>query len=72
MSDQAFRDTLMEIEVSAALSGHDLMFEALPDRDGEYQATCRYCQKTVWVKNNGLFYSLLDEQDCLGLNGTAE
>lgn len=53
----------LEIMVGAALDGHDLTgFEPL-DQIGEgYQARCRNCDKTVWVGDNGLVYSMLGDE----------
>ncbi len=51
------RAAILEVQVNAALAGHDLgPFEEV---DNGYQAKCRRCGKTVWVGENGLIYSLL-------------
>lgn len=56
----------LEAMVNAALSGHDLTpFTPAEDADGRphgYQAECRRCGQTVWVGENGLMYSLLDDE----------
>ena len=54
-------DANLEIMVTAALNGHDLTpFEPLVQLGRGYQARCRNCAKTVWVRENGLIYSMLD------------
>jgi hypothetical protein len=58
---------VVEAQVTALLSGHDLTpFTLLPDTTDEYQATCRRCGRTVWVRGNTLIYSLLGYADCPG------
>jgi len=45
-----------------AFSGHDLgPFEPVETVTGGYQAECRKCDKSVWVGDNGVMYSLLGE-----------
>lgn len=49
--------------VNAALSDHDLApFEPVDTDAGGYEARCRKCGQTAWVGDNGLIYSMLDEQ----------
>lgn len=63
MIDQATKDTVLEIQVNAALAGHDLgPFESAETLTGGYQARCRRCGRTVWVGDNGLMYSLLGDK----------
>ncbi len=51
------KESMLEAQVEAALGGHDL---AEWEQTGNgYQAICRLCQSTTWVKMNGLRYSLL-------------
>jgi hypothetical protein len=61
MDTRPDRESLLEILVEAALSGHDLTpFDPVPA--GGYQARCRRCRHTVWLGGNGLIYSLLAER----------
>jgi hypothetical protein len=65
----SINDTILKIQVNAQLSGHDLStFDPLPDQSGKYQAVCQRCQKTVYVQQNGVMYSLLGDKDCVGTN----
>jgi len=53
------KEVMLETAVEAALDGHDLsQWEQV---ENGWQATCRLCQGTVWVGENGLKYSLLKE-----------
>ncbi len=71
MPNEAPSEAVVEVQVSALLSGHDLTpFELLPDTADEYQATCRRCGRTVWVRGNSLVYSLLGDADCPGTPAT--
>ena len=58
-------DSMLEIAVNALAAGHDLSgFEPVQDQDGDpngYQARCKRCGASVWVGDNGLMYSLLDD-----------
>ncbi len=63
MISQESKDTILEVQVEAALSGHDLgPFEPVDTITGGYEARCRRGGKTVWVGENGLVYSLLGER----------
>lgn len=58
------KQSLLESMVNAALAGHDL--DPFEPHDGQgatagYQAICKRCKKSVWVGENGLIYSLLEE-----------
>jgi hypothetical protein len=58
------REVILECQVNAALSGHDLgPFEPVQNQiaDG-WQAKCRRCGQSVWVSRAGPIYSLLDGQ----------
>lgn len=56
----ALHDAAVEAMVNAALAGHDLTpFDPLPS--GGYQARCRRCDRTVWIDDKGLLYSLLED-----------
>jgi hypothetical protein len=58
MDARPARESLLEILVEAALSGHDLApFAPIPSHG--YQARCRRCGQTAWVGGDGLQYSLL-------------
>lgn len=58
--DRALRESILELQVNAALAGHDLgSFE--PVNRG-YEVRCRRCGKTAWLGESGLQYSLLGEQ----------
>ena len=61
---KAVRESILEIQVNAALAGHDLgPFEQVKTFEGAgYQAKCRRCNQTAWVGESGLLYSLLAEQ----------
>lgn len=74
ITNRALNEAIMEIQVNALLSGHDLSpFEPLSaDREGEYQAACRRCGRTVWVQSTGLCYSLLQDEACPGDSATVE
>jgi len=65
MTTTAANETMLQIAVNAAAAGHDLSgFEPVQDADGQpngHQARCRNCQQSVWVGDNGLMYSLLDD-----------
>ena len=64
-------EAVIEVQVSALLSGHDLTpFVLLPETTDEYQATCRRCGRTVWVRGNTMLYSLLGDADCPGTSAT--
>lgn len=61
VNNSNFRTSQLEVMVSAALDGHDLgPFE--PVHEGGYQARCRRCERTIWVGENGLIYSLLGDE----------
>ena len=61
----AANETMLELAVNAAGSGHDLgPFEPVTDSDGNpggYQAVCRRRGLSAWVGESGLRYSLLDD-----------
>jgi hypothetical protein len=60
------RAAILEVQVNAALAGHDLgTFAVLDTTAGGYEAHCRKCDKSVWVGDQGLIYSLLGES-CAG------
>lgn len=61
IDNEAARESVLEIQVTASLHGHDLgPFEPLEDRSG-WQATCRQCGGTAYVRQDGLQYSLLGD-----------
>jgi len=64
MTTTDVRTSIVEIQVNAALSGHDLgPFEPVESFEGaDYQARCRQCDLTAWVGESGLMYSLLGER----------
>lgn len=54
--------SMLEVMVDASLQGHDLgPFEPVDVITGGFQAVCRRCARSVWVGENGLMYSLLEE-----------
>lgn len=56
-NEPALRESILELQVDAALAGHDLApFERV---ENGYQARCRRCGQTVWVGESGVQYSLL-------------
>jgi hypothetical protein len=64
MTENPARAAILEIQVNAALAGHDLgPFEDVTDRvNGEYEARCRLCDLSAWVGESGLRYSLFGEK----------
>ena len=55
MISQESKDTILEVQVEAALEGHDLgPFEPVDPDIGGWQASCRKCRQSVWVGENGL------------------
>jgi len=63
MTNDDTREAILEAQVNAALSGHDIgPFEEVTDRiNGGYEAHCRKCDKSVWVSRKGMIYSLLGD-----------
>lgn len=57
------KESLMEAAVEAALGGHDLA--QWQQVENGWQAACKLCQATIWIGENGLRYSLL-EDSCSG------
>ena len=73
MPNEAPSEAVVEVQVSALLSGHDLTpFVLLPDTTDEYQAMCRRCGRFVWMRGNTLLYSLLGYADCPGSAAAAD
>ena len=73
MPNEEPSDAVVEVQVNALLSGHDLSdFALLPDTADEYQATCRRCRRTVSVRRSTLIYSLLGYADCPGSAAAAD
>lgn len=63
MIGQDAREPILEIQVNAALAGHDLgPFEPDETFTGGYEARCRQCKQSVWAGDTGLMYSLLGER----------
>ena len=57
------RQAILEIQVNAALAGHDLgPFEPVEGLTGGYETRCRNCSQSAWVGDSGLIYSLLDDK----------
>ncbi len=60
---KAAKESILAIQVNAALSGHDLgPFEPVEVLTGGYEARCRKCNQSAWVGDSGLMYSLLGEE----------
>lgn len=57
---QLLRESILQIQVDAALQGHDLTCYEVVDERG-FQAKCRKCGGTVWVGVSGLIFSVLAE-----------
>lgn len=51
---------LIEAAAEAALGGHDL--GQWQQVENGWQATCRLCEFTVWVGDDGMRYSLLEDE----------
>ena len=58
------KESILEIQVNAALTGHDLgPFDPVDTFEGAgYQVKCRKCGLTAWVGESGLMYGLLREK----------
>ena len=71
MTTKEAKQSILEIQVNAALSGHDLgPFEPVEVLTGGYEARCRNCNQSAWVGDSGLMYSLLSESCPGGSNVT--
>ncbi len=57
--NEAADESMMEVMVDAALTGHDLAEWILVEDGNGWQARCRRCHGTVWVGTSGMQYSLL-------------
>jgi hypothetical protein len=57
----AVDETILEIQVEAHLQGHALEGFVLTEDERGYEAHCTRCGMSVWVGNNGVFYSLLED-----------
>ena len=66
---ERLKESMLEAAVEASLGGHDLSH--WQQVENGWQATCRLCQATLWVGENGLKYSLL-ENSCSGWEGTED
>jgi hypothetical protein len=63
MLTESAKGAILEVQVNATLSGHDIgPFELVDPRIGGWQAECRRCGKSVWVGDNGLMYGILAER----------
>ena len=63
--DEAGDESMMELMVNAALSGHNLTEWVLVEDGSGWQARCRLCQEIAWVGTSGVQYSLLSDR-CQG------
>jgi hypothetical protein len=55
MTTESAKGAILEAQVNAALSGHDIgPFEPVDTVTGGYQAVCRKCGQTVWVGDSGV------------------
>ena len=61
MLTQDANESILYIQVDAALAGHELgPFEPVESFEGAgYQVEFRQCNLTTWVGDSGLMYSLL-------------
>jgi hypothetical protein len=55
------RESVLEIQVNASLQGHDLGPFLEIEHGRGWQATCRRCGQTAYVRDDGLQYSLLHD-----------
>jgi len=63
MSTKDAKESILSIQVDAALSGHDLgPFEPVEVLTGGYEARCRKCDQSAWVGDSGLMYSLISNR----------
>jgi hypothetical protein len=63
MTTKDAKESILEIQVNAALSGHDLgPFEPVEVLTGGYEARCRRCNQSAWVGDSGLMYRLLGQK----------
>ena len=63
MTTKEARESVLEIQVNATLSGHDLgPFEPVEVLTGGYEARCRNCSQSAWVGDLGIMDSLLEER----------
>ena len=59
MPTKSAKGAILEAQVNAALSGHDIgPFEPVDTRIGGWQAEGRRCHQTVWVGDSGVMYSI--------------
>ena len=60
--DAKAKAAILEAQVRAALGGHDIgPFDPVASPAGGYHSECRKCGQTVWLRDDGLMYSLLEE-----------
>ena len=60
VTNDQVRAAILEIQVNAALAGHDLgPFVEVDTISGGYEVRCRKCGQSAWVGESGLMYSLL-------------
>lgn len=64
MTTAEAKESILEIQVNAALAGHDLgPFELVESFEGSgYEARCRRRDQSAWVGESGLMYCLLGER----------
>lgn len=55
----AVKEALLEAMAEAALGGHDL--GEWEEVENGWQARCGRCDKTIWIGNEGLRYSMLED-----------
>lgn len=61
MTNPAFKESVLEIQVNAALAGHDFgPFEPVDTLTGGHQVTCQRCGMTSRVGHLGVRYCLLE------------
>ena len=66
MAESGANEAMLKIAVNAAGDGHDLggfvKVDASTGMPDGYEARCRWCERTAWVGEDGLSFSLLGDR----------